>query len=139
MITLPVSNTTIWLYPQHHIQEHMTHAFLGILHRTHQGEQMSLSTGIKNHYSDTFTNSYVTPNVEDKWWTPPCGFWAVNFVHMQAHFLDTMKSLFFLKLTTSSPSNTLHTAESMSLKLITNSGREKGGKKKVRKHEIWGV
>lgn len=46
-----------------------------ILHTTCQEEHISLSTEIKNHYFDSFTNSYVTLSVEDKlqdavpWWS----------------------------------------------------------------------
>lgn len=59
-------------FPQLILQEHThTHAHVrliqGILHRTRQEEQMSLSTEIKNHYFDSFTNSYINPSVEDKW------------------------------------------------------------------------
>lgn len=54
-----------------------THTFTqnSILHTTCQEEHISLSTEIKNHYFDSFANSYVTLSVEDKlqdvvpWWS----------------------------------------------------------------------
>lgn len=35
--------------------------------KTGEEEQMSLSTEIKNHYFDSFTNSFVSSAVEDGW------------------------------------------------------------------------
>lgn len=89
---------------------------------------MPLSEEIKNHYFDSFTNSYVTPTVEDKWQDAAfVMIWTFHFFgecaskNNELHRADVI----FAKLPLTTISSALHAVVNMSLAVITTGGSGK--------------
>lgn len=127
MFFIQLLNTIIFLSSQPFISflffmAH-THIFTqnSVLHTTCQEEQISLSTEIKNHYFDSFTNSFDPECGRQITGCCPVMIWTIIFVHVQAHkgWL-LLWSRHFRKLSITSLSDTLHAIASASLATMPN-------------------
>lgn len=105
-------------YKRSSLQDWLPRISNPIPQETCEEEQMSLSTEIKNHYFDSFTNSFVSSAVEDEWQDDVnVLIWSLIFTGKYGASYRVVVTCRQLPITYVSV--TLHAAVNMSLVVIT--------------------